>query len=680
MQFSKIVAISNAVLSVLALGFLFVSCSYGDEVSGESASNTSTYDSHATVQSKDHDRKRRQTIVREGVVVEFEVLPARKGVDRVMASDWAEIVFHVTDAETGESIKGRYPAAWMDLSKAWEAKGDKPMSCADRVQTYLQGIVGVRPMVDLNSYFLLVLNADATISVIDPVVGITGVTNLFAQINLDMPGADWAKTEDQKQLFVTMPEAGQVAVIDSDHFKVTGNIDAGELPTRAELQGDGRFLWVGNNTADPERSGVTIIDPVEQRPVAFIATGAGHHEIAFSDDDRYTFVSNRNSGTVTVIDVQQREKLKDIRVGGIPLSLAYSKLSKELYIADARSGDIDVVDGNSHEIRTVIKTRPGLGPMRFDNDGRWGIVVNPSEDMVFVIDSSKDEVIHNIPVGKQPYQVMFTRSFAYVRSLGTEKVGLIPTSELGGIAMPPVTYIVAGNGPPGAAAKISMADSIVPSAKEAAAYIVNQAEGTVHYYMEGMVAPMGAFRNYGHEARAIEIVDRSLTEREPGIYTGTVKLPTEGEYDVAFMMDSPRFLHCFSAEVAPNPKIKQTSTKLSVEFLNTERFVSANNDIAFRFKLVNPGSGTAIEDVNDVTVLFYRSDGRDRNVVSAKQVEQGIYQATIRLNTTSVYYVFVGSRSRNAGYSDMPFFSLKSIDHPAEGAAPEVTKPAGGGA
>ena len=34
--------------------------------------------------------------------------------------------------------------------------------------------------------------------------------------------------------------------------------------------------------------------------------------------------------------------------------------------------------------------------------------------------------------------------------------------------------------------------SIVPSVKQgAAAYIVNQAEGTVSYYMEGMGAPMG---------------------------------------------------------------------------------------------------------------------------------------------------------------------------------------------
>ena len=59
-------------------------------------------------------------------------------------------------------------------------------------------------------------------------------------------------------------------------------------------------------------------------------------------------------------------------------------------------------------------------------------------------------------------------------------------------------------------AEISIADSIMPSGQHAAVYIVNQAVGTIHYYMEGMAASMGAFRNYGREPRALEVVDRSL--------------------------------------------------------------------------------------------------------------------------------------------------------------------------
>ena len=614
-------------------------------------------------------------IPREGVIVEFSTRPTRRESDKVIAADWADVTFRILDANTGEPLKGRYPAAWMDLAQAWEAKGDKPMSCKDRVTIYLQGIVGVRPMIDLNSHFLLVMNRDASISVIDPAVGITGITNLFAQINLEKPGADWALSADQKRLFVTMPLAGQVALADTETFKVAANIEAGEQPTRARLQRDGRYLWVGNNADEPEHSGVTVIDADTLERVAFVPTGAGHHEIAFTDDDRLAFVTNRDGGNITVIDVQTLTKLADIETGEKPIAIAFSTLGQALYVADGKDGVISVIDPTDLKIRSRIQAEPGLGPLRFSKDGRWGLVVNPIEDKVFVVDASTDTLAHTIAVGKQPFHVSFTRGYGYVRSLGTADVALIPVSELDEAETPPVTYIPAGQRPPGAAAEISIADSIVPSVKEgAAAYIVNQAEGTVHYYMEGMGAPMGAFRNYGHEARAIEIVDRSLAERAPGVYTGRVKIPVEGTYDVAFMMDTPRFLHCFSAEVEPNPEVQTTTAPMAVEYQSTERRVPVGETTAVKFKLTDPRTGLPRHDIPDVTVLYYGADGRGRTVVPAKSLGGGLYEADVKVGQMTTYYVFVGSRSEKLDYNDLPFFSLMGTPAPpkAQEAEPQA--------
>jgi len=600
--------------------------------------------------------------------------PTRDDADKVIAADWADVTFRITDANTGEPLKGRYPAAWMDLSKAWEAKGDKPMSCRDRVSTYLKGIVGVRPMIDLNSHFLLVLNRDASISVIDPAVGITGVTNLFAQVNLDKPGADWAKTRDQKRVFVSMPLANKVALVDTETFKVTAAIDAGENPTRIVLQGDERYLWVGNNARETGASGVTVIDTVDLKKVVFIATGEGHHEIAFSDDDRLAFVSNRDAGTVSVIDVQSLEKVADLETGPLPIALAFSTLGQALYVADGKAGTVTVVDPDNLEVRARIEAKPGLGPLRFSEDGRWGVVVNPADHNVYVIDASTDKLAHTIQVGTQPYQVSFTRLYAYIRSLGSEQVGLIPLSELDETEVPQVKYFPAGQGAPGAAADISIASSIVPSVKEAASYVVNQAEGTVYYYMEGMTAPMGAFRNYGHDARAIEIVDRSLGERSPGVYTGRVKLPVPGSYDVAFMMDTPRFLHCFSATVEPNPEVQQTSAPMGVEYQSTTRRIPVGSSTSVKFRLTDPVTGEPRSDIPDVAVLYYRADGRGRTVVPAKALGDGLYEATVKVDQLTTYYVFVGSRSEKLKYSDLPFFSLMGTPAPAkeEQAAPQV--------
>ena len=176
--------------------------------------------------------------------------------------------------------------------------------------------------------------------------------------------------------------------------------------------------------------------------------------------------------------------------------------------------------------------------------------------------------------------------------------------------------------------------------------------------MEGMGAPMGNFRNYGHETRAIEIVDRSLGEAEPGVYRGRVKIPVEGTYDVAFMMDTPRFLHCFTAAVVPNPDKALASEGTKVEFALTSRQVPAGESKLVRFRLVDVATGSPVLDAPDVSVLSYRSDGRDRNVTAAKPVGDGYYEASINVRTIATYYVYVGAPSRRLDYSDQPYFSL----------------------
>ena len=616
----------------------------------------------ATTTASDRPADGGNFVSREGVNVEFALRPIRsEKTGPAHAGDWADITFRVTDASTGEPIKGRYPAAWMDLGESWEATGGRAMACRDRIATYLQGIVGVRPMIDLNSHFLLVLNRDPSISVIDPAIGITGITNLFAQVNLSRPGADWVLNDDHKKLFVSMPVSNKVALVDTQAFEVTHEIAAGEQPTRVEIQSDQRYLWVGNSTTDAATSGVTVIDTTDLVPVKFIPTGPGHHEIVFTDDNSLAFVTNRDSGTVTVINVQTLEKVKDIETGSRPMSIAFSPLGQAVYVTDVDTGKITVIDPDKLEIRGNVNAEPGIGPMRFTADGRWGVIINTSTNKVFILDASTNRLPHTIEVGDKPYQVNFTNSFAYVRSLGTQDVALIPLSELDEFKTPPVTFIPAGQRPPGAVGDISMADSIVPSVKQAAsAYIVNQAEGTVSYYMEGMAAPMGSFRNYGHETRAIEIVDRSMSEAAPGVYRTRVKIPVEGNYDVAFMMDTPQFLHCFSAMVEPDPN-KEEATGLEVEYEVANRYVTIGEPRTIQFRMVNAGNRMPVSDLSDLTVMYYRASGGGREISPATAMGDGNYEVTLNLDETGTYYVFVGAPSRDLDYADLSFYSLIAV-------------------
>jgi YVTN family beta-propeller protein len=375
-------------------------------------------------------------------------------------------------------------------------------------------------------------------------------------------------------------------------------------------------------------------------------------------------VSNREEGTVSVIDIQKLEKVKDIPTGPLPISLAYSSLSRNLYVADGEKGEVTVIDGGSLEPVTRIATRPGLGPVGFSQDGRWGVVVNSREDVAYIIDPSTNRIAHTLAVGKQPYQVAFSRSFAYVRSLGTERVSMIDLSELGKEETVPVVTFAAGQRAPQQAKEVSMAQAIVEAPGEAAVLVVSPADTTVYYYMEGMNAPIGNFRNYGHMPRAVQVVDRSLQEREPGVYSATVRIPDSGTYEVAFLLDSPSLLHCFQVSARPNPFLEVKGAAIKVDYLTQKRRVEVGERVQVRFRLTDRKTEQPRTDLKDVSVLYFMAPGGKRTRVPARHSGEGIYEAALTLAESGAYYIYVVSPSEQVKPNDLPFMTLRAGGRP----------------
>ena len=599
-----------------------------------------------------------ELIVRKGVAVEFAATPALQGRREIIEGEFANIEFRIEGAEDREPMQGVYPGVWIDLIQTADGqrKGTS-MACRTRVGQYLQGLVGMRPMIDLNSYFVMVLNRDASISVIDPIVGITGITSLYANIPLTRPGADWAKSADEKAMFVTMPRAGQIAVVDLDRFKVTRNIPAGVMPMRVVLQPDEKYLWVGNDAEAGAVGGVTVIETASGDTVATIDTGKGHHEISFSADNLTAYVSNRDSGTVSLIDVETFEKFLDIETGPTPISLAYSTLSDTIYIADGQTGQVVVIGSDSGEIIARIDTSPGLGPMSFSEDGRWGILVNPQANLVYVIDASTNDIAHTIPIENRPYQVGITRTFAYIRVLDSERISMINLQELNRGGQVIINEFAAGSFPPGQVKDISIAAGMVPAAQEAAVLVVSPADATVYYYMEGMNAPMGAFRNYGHKPRAVQIANRALQEQQPGVYSATVKVPAAGTFEVAFLSEAPQFLHCFTMEAKANPELVPDFNPVAVEYFN-EKYAAAGETLRLRFRLSDPSNGDVLAGIEDVRVRYFRAPRFDLTELPATHVGDGIYEADVAIGRAGAYYIYVAAPSLNAKYDDLGYLSV----------------------
>jgi YVTN family beta-propeller protein len=599
--------------------------------------------------------------VHNGVVIDFTLSPGGK-VKALMEGEFADVRFAITDEATGQPMRSSVPGAWLDMAQVLQGQpGAEQKSCKDKIGLYLRGVVGIRPMVDLNSYYVVLLNNDSSIAVVDPVVSMAGATSTLASLTLNAPGADWAASDRERRLYISLPRVGQVAVVDTENFKVVNSIPAGKTPVRVALQPDRRYLWVGNNASEEAQGGVTVIDTETQKTVGFIGLGAGHHEIAFSADSRHAFVTSRNAGTVTVIDVATRKPLKTLKTGAQPVSIAYSELSRAIYVADGKNGRVAVIDPEKLEVSGHVELKPGLGPLRVTPDGRFALVVNPQEDLVHVIDVATRERVQDVKIAGEPFQITFTNAYAYVRALHTERVSMINLTSLGKGRQAMVQSFAAGAQAPAAGAGPAIADSVASAASEGTVFVVNPADGTTYYYMEGMNATSSNYRVYGSSPRAVTVVDRSLKEVEPGVYTGRVRVPVAGKYDVAFMLQSPQVLHCFSAEAAENPAFAKNREPAQVEFRTTQRQYKVGDTAAIRFALTEPATGKPHAGLRDVTVLTFLAPGRMRTVLPVSDLGDGLYEARIPLSAAGAWYVHVGVPALQIGYERMGFFSLQAV-------------------
>jgi YVTN family beta-propeller protein len=601
-----------------------------------------------------------QKIVREGIAIEFSARPSER-VKELEEGVEASVRFRITDNTTGRPVGNLHPAAWIDRKTIDFGPDDR--RCREKIQSFLQASFGHRPDIDLNTYLLLSLNNEPNISVIDPLSGFGG-SKLYTLIELKSPGEDWVMSRDQHRLFVTTPLAGQVAVIDTSEWKVVANIAAGPRPGRIVLQPDEKYLWVASDDLNEKVGGLSVIDASTLKVVTRFNTGFGVHEIGLSDDNHYAFVTNKQSGTLSIIDVRKLTKIKDLKVGSLPTGVAFSPLSKAVYVINEGDGDVVVIDAQRNEIVTRIKAEPGLHAIRLAPGGRFGFVVNRRTNVVNVFDSATNELLHTIPVGKAPDQVSFTRNYAYVRSRGDEFVTMINLASLGKKGTETIiTRFPAGQRPPQMSPSESIADAVVAAPEDGSVLVANPADKMIYYYMEGMAAPMGTFQNYGRDPKALLVLDRSLREKSPGVYEATVKLNGHGRYDVAFLLDSPRVVNCFTVTINENPELtKRREVPISIQPLPSESIAYVGESYVLRFKVFDVNTNRPRADLKDIGVLTFLSPGIWQQRQWASASSEGVYEIKFVPPQAGVYYVFFECPSLTIQFNQLPRLSLPAKD------------------
>jgi DNA-binding beta-propeller fold protein YncE len=635
---------------------------------GHSAEPDSPYDHHGMPIREDPTH---QKVVQGDVSVEMTIenflgVGGRGGeiAPEIFEGEHALLKFKVGAAETGVGIPGLRPRVWMDLREKGLADGSGEVgSCKEKVGSYLSGTLTNQADIDFNGYFVLAMNKGATVSVINPMVDVAGMTNLFAVMNLSGPGSDWVMTSDQERLFVTSTSAGKVDVADLDGFRVVKRIEAGDNPVRAALQPDERYLWVGTDSDLEGESGVSVIDAETLRVVARIPTGAGHHEMAFSADGHYAFVTNGSVGSLSVIGTEAREKLKDLKAGDWPVAVAVSELTHAVYVADAGQGVVYVFDGETFEETGRIKADLGLAGLRFAPGGKWGFATSSMKDKLFIFDAESNRVSYVVPVPGHPEEISFSETAAYVRASGSTAVVAIPLSNLEepGEALPVVTLPV-GVRAPGMSSAQASARSVFANANEQAVLIANPAEDRIYYLAEGAQAPLGSFQGHTLLPRAVLVVDRSIREIGSGVYTGRFRVPSGGTYDVAFLLNSPKVLHCFQLTAKDNPRISEdeAASRVTLEVVSKGRRVKVGESVSLRFNLNESVTKAPVADLEGIYALARQTAGNWHQRYAAKPLGDGLYEIDLVVPRAGLYNLFFAVPSLNMGYDKFPNLHLQA--------------------
>jgi YVTN family beta-propeller protein len=610
-----------------------------------------------------------QQYEKEGIQVDFSMKAIQGDGARdlgLAAGADAMVSFRLTDKRTGQPITGLHPNAW--LSKRATEHTPNEAECKDKIRTLVSGSLSARADVDMNSYLMLTLNHDNTVTFINPQVAFN-VTKLESIVTLPGTGADWALSNNKQYIYVTMPDQSAVAVINSVTRKLITLIQTGEKtrPMRIALQPDGRYVWVGLDDSPK----VAVIDTATNKLVASVDVGAGLHNIAFTPDSRFAYVTNSGADTVTAIDIKTLSKVSDISVGKTPVAVAYSTASDSIYVVAINGETITVINPQKQQGVKTIPIKRGVVAFRFDPSGRYGFAVNQIESTVSVIDTSTNQVFAESPVVKGPDQVTFTRLYAYVRGTESEKFSLIELSEVKKGKFSPVDIQAGRLAASTMPKEIGVSDMIQPTPEGNSVMIANLPDQMIYYYVEGMMVPMGTFENYKRRPHALMLIDRSLSETAPGVYSSPVKLNRAGTFDLPFLLDQPRITNCFEVKVADSPyaeKVQAIASTLVEPMFKESRF-KPGEAVTMRFKISDSITKRPVTGLKDVQVLIFEPPGIWQKRVMAKELGDGVYEVTEAFPHVGIFRVMTQIQSRGMRFADQPFTAVGVVNESQVGGA-----------
>jgi DNA-binding beta-propeller fold protein YncE len=595
-----------------------------------------------------------------GFTIDFSVATTGNN-SPLKAGEEASVHFQITDTKSHKPIKGLSPVAWMARSHSDGATDSK--QCEQKISELHQGHLSHQPEANLNSFLVLTLNQNNTISVVNPQIAWSR-TKLEAVVELPGLGDAWVLDKSRDHLYVVVPEQASIIVIDTNNWHQTTTIKLGENGKSSNifLQPDGRLLWL----AFDKQNEIFAVNTTTNQVVARIPIGNGEHKLSGSLNGQQLLVSDIAPNSLTVIDTETLKPLSTIQLDNPPTAVTVNPITGLLYVASKEANAIQVFNPQELKITNSIAVDKGVTELRFNHEGNYGFALIRERSTVSLIDATKQKIIASSRVIDEPDQVVFSHHYAYVRGLASPQYSVFDLFQVAKGVLAPAN-VEAGQLPANQdSAAITHLDMVAPTPDGHGAILANAPDKKLYYYMEGMMAASGSLDNGGQAARGLMILDRSLKEMaSSGNYKVDLNLPASGEYDVPFVLDKLRIKHCFHVTVEP----AQDQTKLAKvnpQITPISSLLTPTKDevVDLRYKVTEPISQKPVENLHDVELLIVASSGHWQSKHRMAYEGAGNYSYKQKFTKPGKYLALLRIPSLGMGYSRGHQIHIEVPDYP----------------
>jgi hypothetical protein len=143
------------------------------------------------------------------------------------------------------------------------------------------------------------------------------------------------------------------------------------------------------------------------------------------------------------------------------------------------------------------------------------------------------------------------------------------------------------------------------------------------------------------------------------VYTSKVRIPVAGRYDVAFLLEQPRLVNCFSLEAKEDPLLAAQRKRIVVEYLVKSREVPLGKTVPVRFTVKTEG-GEPQTGLKDLRVLSFLVPGQHRNETIAREVQPGVYEAPVAIPEHGAYQINVASKQLQKEFKDLANLTVRT--------------------